>query len=96
MSIDQVLVLDRQFRHYSSLLLCLAQPAGSGVIELAGATCQTDGSDVVGEGDRAAGLHHGDIIGEDGAVVLRMDGGLGAGCFTSNLLSHPDSLFQGR
>lgn len=52
-------------------------PAGSGGIELAEVTCQTAGSDVVGESDRAAKLHQGAIIVKDGLVVLRMNDDLG-------------------
>lgn len=52
-------------------------PAGSGGIELARVTGQADGSDVVGESDRAAELHQGDIIVKDGFIVLRMNDDLG-------------------
>lgn len=45
---------------FSPLSLCCppaSGPAGSGVVEVAGVTCQTDWSDVVCETDRATEFH---------------------------------------
>lgn len=52
-------------------------PAESGVVELAGATCQADWSDVVSESDGAAELHYSNVIVEQSVVVVRMDDDIG-------------------
>lgn len=48
-------------------------PAGCGVVELTGATCQADRSDVVSEVDRAAELHQGNVVVQVRIVVVRVD-----------------------
>lgn len=48
-------------------------PTSCGVVELAGAARQTDGSDEVGVGDGAAELHQGNVVVEEGVVVVGMD-----------------------
>lgn len=48
-------------------------------MDLAGVTCQADRSDVVSEADRAAKLYEGNVIVEQGVVVVGMYDDLGHG-----------------
>lgn len=48
-------------------------PAGGAVVEGAGVRCQADGLDEVCEDDRRAQPHQGDVVIDQGGVVVGMD-----------------------
>lgn len=56
-------------------------PAGgiaqSSIVDLAGGVCKANGPGVVGESDGAVEFHEGDVVVEQGVVIVRMDDDLG-------------------
>lgn len=56
-------------------------PAGgiaqSSIVDLAGGICKANGPGVVGESDGAVEFHEGDIVVEQGVIIVRMEDDLG-------------------